>query len=173
MHFDTDSFLIGMDTFASITMATQPEHFDGLILTKKDGIVKGIEGGLAIKGKGTFKFNIEDDHGKVHHIKIPNSAYVPGLKYCLLSPQHWAQEVKDKFPLPRGTRMENGNETIIFGGKVNIVKLFLTVQTQILLSFGWLRHPTRIVHLSPMLKPWKHSTIATKRSSYSLVNAIS
>jgi hypothetical protein len=113
MHFDTDSFLIGINTFASIMMATRPEHFDDLILTKKDGIVKGIEVGLAIKGKGTFKFNIEDNHGKVHHIKIPNSAYIPGLKFCLLSPQHWAQEAKDKFPLPRGTRMENNNEAII------------------------------------------------------------
>ena len=94
-------------------MATWPKHFDILILTKKDGIVKGIEGGLAIKGKDTFKFNIEDDHGKVHHNKIPNSAYMPGLKYCLLSPQHWAQEVKDKFPLLRRTRMEKDNEAII------------------------------------------------------------
>ena len=71
MHFDTDSFLIGINTFASITIVTHPEHFDDLILTKKDGIVEGIEGGLAIKGKGTFKFNIEDDHGKVHHTKFP------------------------------------------------------------------------------------------------------
>jgi hypothetical protein len=113
MHLDMDSFLIGISTFASITMATWPEHFDDLILTKKDGIVKGIEGCLAFKGKGTFKFNIEDNHGKVHHVKIPNSAYVPGLKYCLLSPQHWVQEAKDKFPLPRGTRMENDDEAII------------------------------------------------------------
>jgi hypothetical protein len=58
MRFDTDSFLIGINTFASITMVTWPEHFDELILTKKDGMVKDIEGGLAIKGKGTFKFNI-------------------------------------------------------------------------------------------------------------------
>jgi hypothetical protein len=113
MRLDTDSFLIGIDTFASITMATPSEHFDDLILTKKDSIVEGIEGGLAIKGKGTFKFNIEDDHGKVHCIEIPNCAYVPGLKYCLLSPQHWAQEAKDKFPLLRGTRMENDDEAII------------------------------------------------------------
>jgi hypothetical protein len=113
MRFDMDSFLIGIDTFASITMATRPEHFDDPILTKKGGIVKGIEGGLAIKGMGTFKFNIEDNHGKVHHIKIPNSAYGPGLKYCLLSPQHWAQEAQDKFPCPRGTRMKNDNEAII------------------------------------------------------------
>jgi hypothetical protein len=113
MHFDMDSFLISINIFASITMATWPEHFDDLILTKKDGIVEGIEGGLEIKGKGTFKFNIEDNHGKVHHIKIPNSTYVPGLKYCLLSPQHWAQEAKDKFSLPRGTRMENNNAAII------------------------------------------------------------
>jgi hypothetical protein len=26
---------------------------------------------------------------------------------CLLSPQHWAQEAGDNYPLPNGTRMEN------------------------------------------------------------------
>jgi hypothetical protein len=114
MRFDTDSFLIGINTFASITMATRPEHFDDLILTKKDGIVKGIEGCLAIKGKGTFKFNIEDDHGKVHHVEIPNSAYVPGLKYCLMSQQHWVQEAKDKFPLPSTSQEAKFKMAIFF-----------------------------------------------------------
>ncbi len=73
MHFDMGSFLIGINTFASITMATQPEHFDDLILTKKDSIVKGIEGGLAIKGKGTFKIKIEGNHGKVRTSKFPTA----------------------------------------------------------------------------------------------------
>jgi len=40
-------------------------------------------------------FSIEDDNGKIHRIKIPNSLYLPGLKQCLLSPQHWAQEAGD------------------------------------------------------------------------------
>jgi hypothetical protein len=35
--------------------------------------VEGIQGGLSIKGTGTFKFHIKDDEGGVHLIKIPNS----------------------------------------------------------------------------------------------------
>jgi hypothetical protein len=113
MHFDMDSFLVGMNTIASITMGTRPKHFDDLILASKDGVVEGNEGGLAIKGWGTFNFNIEDNQGNMHHIRIPNIMYIPGLKNCLLSPQHWVQEAKDKLPLPRGTRMKNNNEAII------------------------------------------------------------
>lgn len=61
----------------------------------------GIKGGLAII------FDIEDDDGMIHTIRILNSLYVPGLQMCLLSPQHWAQEANDDSPIPRGTRMEN------------------------------------------------------------------
>ncbi len=46
----------------------------------------------------------------VHEIKIPNSLYVPELKRCLLSPQHWVQEVKDNYPRPKGTRIGQDNE---------------------------------------------------------------
>ncbi len=42
-----------------------------------------------------FQVSIEDDNGKNHTIGIPNSLYLPGLKVCLLSPQHWAQEAGD------------------------------------------------------------------------------
>ena len=57
--------------------------------------VDGINEGLAIAGEGTFRFTITDDNGKRHTIRIPNSLYLPGLKSCLLSPQHWAQEAGD------------------------------------------------------------------------------
>jgi hypothetical protein len=87
MRFDTDSFLIGVDSFASVTMAMRPEQFEDLILDAGQS-VQGIEGGLTIKGHGTFIFNIEDDEGTVHQIKIADSIYVPELKFCLLSPQH-------------------------------------------------------------------------------------
>jgi hypothetical protein len=76
-------------------MANAPHLFENLHLTKDAGEVNGIGNGLAIKGKGTFKFSLEDNNGKIHTIKIPNSLYLPGLKQCLLSPQHWAQEVGD------------------------------------------------------------------------------
>jgi hypothetical protein len=54
-----------------------------------------ISEGLAIKGTGTFKFILMDDNSKAHIIHIKNSLYLPGLKCCLLSLQHWAQEAGD------------------------------------------------------------------------------
>ncbi len=75
--------------------------------------MEGITGGLDIKGKGTFKFHIEDDEGGVHLIKIPNSRFVPDLKVCLLLPHHWAQEAKDHYPLPKGTKMEEDDEALM------------------------------------------------------------
>jgi hypothetical protein len=119
MRFDTDSFLIGVDSFVSVTMATRPEQFEDLILDAGQS-VQGIEGGLAIKGHGTFIFNIEDDEGTVHHIKIPDSMYVPDLKFCLLSPQHWAQKAHNS---ARGTRMEtDADAVILIWGHVNYMR---------------------------------------------------
>ncbi len=76
-------------------MANAPHLFKNLHLMNNVGEVNGIGKGLAIKGKGMFKFLLEDDTGKTHTIKIPNSLYLPGLKQCLLLPQHWAQEAGD------------------------------------------------------------------------------
>jgi hypothetical protein len=74
--------------------------------------VEGIQGGLGIKCTDTFKFHIEDDEGGVHLIKIPNSKYVPDLKVCLLSHHHWAQEAKDHYHVPKGTKTNADNEAL-------------------------------------------------------------
>jgi hypothetical protein len=111
IRFDTDSFVIGVNTFASITLGNHPDQFEDLKM-HKDTEVEGIKGGLDIKGTGTFKFHIKDDKGGVHLIKIPNSKYVPDLKVCLLSPHHWAQEAKDHYPVKKGTRMEEDDEAL-------------------------------------------------------------
>jgi len=76
-------------------MANAPHLFKDLHLINNAGEVNGIVEGLAIKGKGMFMFSLEDDNGKIHTLKIPNSLDLPGLKQCLLSPQHWAQEAGD------------------------------------------------------------------------------
>jgi hypothetical protein len=95
VRFDSDSFSIGIDNHVSRCMANAPHLFEDIQLTDDGGEVKGIGNGLAIGGKGTFKFSLEDDQGKIHTIKFSNSLYLPGLKQCLLSPQHWAQEAGD------------------------------------------------------------------------------
>jgi hypothetical protein len=108
IRFNTNSSIIGIDTFTLITLGNQPDQFENL-RTHDDTEVEGIQGGLGIKGTGTFKFHIEDDKEGVHLIKIPNSKYVPDLKVCLLSPHHWAQEVQDHYPVPKGTRTDTDN----------------------------------------------------------------
>ena len=62
IHFNTNSFVIGMDTFASITLGNHPDQFEDL-RTHDDTEVEGIQGGLGIKGTGTFKFHIEVNEG--------------------------------------------------------------------------------------------------------------
>ena len=82
-------------------MANAPHLFEDLRLDNK-GQVDGINSGLDIAGQGIFKFNITDNDGKIHAIKIPNSLYVRNLKRCLLLPQHWAQEARDEQTLFSG-----------------------------------------------------------------------
>ncbi len=111
MCFDTNSFVIGINTFTSITLGNHPDQFEDLKMHNNTE-VEGIKGGLDIKGTGTFKFHIEDDKGGVHLIKIPNSKYVPDLRLCLLLPHHWAQEAKDHYPIPKGTKTDTNNEAL-------------------------------------------------------------
>ncbi len=109
IRFDSDSYPIGINSHASHCMVNTPHLFEDLKL-EEVGEVEGIKLGLDIKGKGIFKFKIEDDNGMMHEIEIPNSLYVPDLKRCLLSPQHWVQEAKDNYLRPKGTRMEQDDE---------------------------------------------------------------
>jgi hypothetical protein len=108
MCFDTNSFVIGINTFTSIT----PDQFEDLKMHNDTG-VEGINGGLDIKGTGTFKFHIEDDEGGVYLIKIPNSKYVPDLRVCLLLPHHWAQEAKDHYLVLKRTKTDTNDEALM------------------------------------------------------------
>ncbi len=114
IRFNTNSFVIGIDTFASVTLENHPNQFEDLKLhsEKDDTDMEGIKGGLDIKGTGMFKFCIKDNKGGVHLIKIPYSKYVPDLKVCLLAPQHWAQEAKDHYPVLKGTKTDTDNEAL-------------------------------------------------------------
>jgi GAG-pre-integrase domain len=56
-----------------------------------------------IRHKGTIKWTVNDDFGIARDIIIPNAYHVPDAPVRLLSPQHWAQQVKDIKPNPRGT----------------------------------------------------------------------
>ena len=117
IQFDSDSYPIGVDCHASRCMANSPHLFEDLKLVKM-GAVEDIKQGLDIKGVGTFKLKIDDNNGRMHEIKIPNSLYIPELRRCLLSPQFWAQEAGDNHPQPRGTCMENDDvNCVLFWGQ--------------------------------------------------------
>jgi hypothetical protein len=75
-------------------MANSPHLFENLVLSEV-GKVDGINDGLEIADKGTFKFKIADNDGRTYIIRIPNPLYLPKLKTCLLLPQHWAPEAGD------------------------------------------------------------------------------
>jgi hypothetical protein len=96
VRFNSDSYPVEVDNHASKCMANAPHLFEDLHLNNNKGQVDKINSGLDIAGQGTFKFNITNDGGKAHMIRIPNSLYVPNLKRCLLLPQHRAQEAGDK-----------------------------------------------------------------------------
>jgi hypothetical protein len=96
VRFDSDSYPVGVDNHALKCMAKAPHLFEDLHLDNDKGQVDGINSGLDILGQGTFKFNITNDDGKAHTIKIPNSLYLPNLKRCLLLPQHWAQKAGEE-----------------------------------------------------------------------------
>ena len=151
IHFDTDSFIIGMDTFASITLGNHLGQFEDL-REHNNMEVEGIQGGLSIKGTGTFKFHIKDDEGGVHLIKIPNSKYVPNLKVCLLSPHHRAQEAKDHHPVPKGTKMDTNNKALILIW--NQQKNRRTIPYHPLTNTPFIPHRSNIAHL-----PCLHGTV--------------
>jgi hypothetical protein len=96
VRFDSDFYPIGVDSHALRCMANKAHLFEDMRLHKDKGQVNEISNGLEIAGKGTFKFLIKDDEGKQHTICIKNSLYIPDMRRCLLSPQHWAQEAGDK-----------------------------------------------------------------------------
>ena len=88
VRFNRNFFAIGIDNHASRCMGNDKRLFENLVLANTTEHVGGISKGLAIEGKGTLVLTINDDNGKPHKLRIPNSLYLPGLRMCLLSPQH-------------------------------------------------------------------------------------
>jgi hypothetical protein len=80
MRFDSDSVWISVDNHASFCIANSPHLFEDLRLVEQGTQVQGIGKGLQVKGTGTFVMRINDDNGKTHEVKIPNSLYLPDLQ---------------------------------------------------------------------------------------------
>jgi hypothetical protein len=96
-------------------MGNNRHLFENHVLACTAQKVGGISKDLTIQRKGMLVLTINNDTGKPHSVRILNSLYLPGLRMCLLLPQHWAQEARDNYPLLNGTRMEdNANNCVLF-----------------------------------------------------------
>ena len=100
--FDTDSFLIAIDSACSYCITNNKRHLTDV---KKINVsIKGIGGQRIVSTlKGTAVWTYEDDDGVPYEHRIPNTHLDENSPYCLLSPQHIAQLANDHKPKPCGT----------------------------------------------------------------------
>jgi hypothetical protein len=92
--FDTGSKSLGIDNRAPAFISGYITDFEAP-LPECHKVVMGF-GGVRVGGvqRGIAVIRLEDDQGVIHKFDLPNSYYVPGTKDRLLSPQHFAQEMK-------------------------------------------------------------------------------
>ena len=77
-------------------MSNKSSNFDGE-LQPVNRVIKGFGGSRTYTVMmGTVKWKVEDDSGKVHTFRIPNSYYIPDGGVRLFSPQHWSRTQKDQ-----------------------------------------------------------------------------
>ena len=100
--FDTDAKLIRIDNCASYSISNDPADFATKLKPVKRRL-KGLGGMISEIQTGTIRWEIQDDDGMRHTIKLPNSLYVKSSPSKLLSPQHWAQSANDNYPKQQGT----------------------------------------------------------------------
>ena len=102
--FDTDSYPIKVDNCATRSISPHIKDFvDVPVKCRRYPGLKGINGNISEIYRGTIRWYIPDDTGKVHEITLPDSFYIPKARSRLLSPQHWAQIARDHRPRRRGT----------------------------------------------------------------------
>ena len=94
IRFDTDSYRILVDSGTSYCMTPCMQDFIGSPQPCNKNIA-GL-GQQTATYYGTIRWKWEDDSRQTFAFDIPNSLYVRGLKYRMLSPQHWAQSYNNE-----------------------------------------------------------------------------
>ena len=107
--FDSDSFDILIDGGATASISNSLEDFVTPPVTSSVR-VKGFNGTTSATRVGTVIWHILDDSGRRHALEIPHTFYAPASPMCLLSPQHYAQELNDD----RGTFAANFGDQVVF-----------------------------------------------------------
>ncbi len=112
--FDMDSFKIGIDNRCCACISCKIDNFVGE-LKDCNRTIKGFMGTRTSNVKiETLQWKWLDNTGKEHKFLIPNSYYVPQENMCLLSPQHWAQEMKDFRPVEGTGEYTNANHCKLY-----------------------------------------------------------
>jgi Reverse transcriptase (RNA-dependent DNA polymerase)/GAG-pre-integrase domain len=103
--FDTDSVPIKIDNCSSRSMSfSRADFVTATLKPVYNTSVTGYSGSKTpITHKGTIRWFVADDNGQTQELVIPESFYVPTSSTRLLSPQHFAQQAKDHYPISRGT----------------------------------------------------------------------
>ena len=88
---DVDSKPFGIDPMASATISNNKNEFSDLRpLTTT--FLAGVGGKVPVEGVGTLVWDIEDDQGMIHKIKINDAYYCSQAPLRLLCPQQWAAQ---------------------------------------------------------------------------------
>lgn len=130
---DSDAQSIGIINRASACISHCIDDFVGKMTPTRRTIIGYNKSNTSNLQMGTLRWKWTDDEGLPHVHPIPNSFYSPAGFCRLLSPQHWAQQSKDKtysITTDTDTSLEWGNgkhkKTVPFGTNDNIATLYST-----------------------------------------------
>uniref|UniRef100_UPI00293D8CF2 reverse transcriptase domain-containing protein n=1 Tax=Janthinobacterium sp. TaxID=1871054 RepID=UPI00293D8CF2 len=74
--------------------------------------IKGVGGSGTATLRGTVAWRITNDKGQIQELRIPNTYYDKRAPYCLLSPQHMAQEARAESTSRDGTYCITRSDTV-------------------------------------------------------------
>ena len=102
VSFDTDSETIIIDTGASSAMSMEYEDF--IELNPYKDHINGL-GNIPVEGKGTLKWNIQNEEGSSEPVIIRNAIFAPKLPIRLMIPQQFVrQQINDSKASFTGTK---------------------------------------------------------------------
>ena len=109
---DSDSFIIAVDNCCTTSVTNNLKDFIEPPKDRKTA-VSGMGGTILATARGTVRWKIEDDDGKVHSIVLKKVLYAPDAPFRLLSPQHWSQQADDNYPQKHGTWCATYDDTVV------------------------------------------------------------
>jgi hypothetical protein len=117
--------------------------------TSNYGALDNPPTGLHIKVLSGGWSTVYNDEGKQHDILVTNSYYVPNSDIRLLSPQHWAQERNDNYPIDDGTYCTMYNDRVeLYWNQRKTVKMMIIYANHNNVATMWTKGPHKTYHKS-------------------------